>query len=693
MARIDGTGGSDLLSGTTVADSLFGYAGADTLFGNAGNDSLYGGAGNDLLDGGGGNDLLDGGDGIDIARYDIAAALVASLYAGQVSFPGTGWLQETLVSIENFVAGSGNDTVSGSTGANALWGGGGNDSILGGAGADTLDGGAGADTLVGGTTTSRDTVDRRPLAAPTDTVRYDWATTSVVADLDARTATLAGETDTLYVIDNLWGGSAGDTLRGNTYANELRGGAGGDSLVGHAGDDTLWGQGGRDTLDGGDGTDTVVYSDNTTPVRVDLAAGSVTFAGQPWLPETLVSIENAVGGSGADTLLGTAGANVFRGGAGADRIDGRGGSDTVSFAGETAGVLVDLAAGRSGTIGSSVRDTLVSIESATGGAGNDSLVGNAAANVLDGGAGIDTLRGAGGDDILHFSSGNDRLDGGAGNDTVVLVQPWADYANGYREIYWDEYGYSWTFDGPTDATAHIDLVAGEATSLYGDPRSATLVGIENVTTGVGNDHVYGSAAANVISVDHGANYVEGRGGNDTITGSNPTLEADAWDFYYTDYRDAEEIVRGGGGNDRIIGATHAFGDAGNDTLVAGWYGGQEMTGGAGADRFQFSDAYTYEVYHGPVAIAQGGRLLDFDPDEGDRIVIDRTDDSAPAPAFKGAVTDVLDLDENSYGILGNTVVYAAYKSDGDWTYDFVIGPRIQLVGFTGTLAADDVLFI
>jgi hypothetical protein len=48
------------------------------------------------------------------------------------------------------VAGSGNDRLTGTDGADILLGGGGNDTLLGGAGVDLLGGGAGSDTLTGG---------------------------------------------------------------------------------------------------------------------------------------------------------------------------------------------------------------------------------------------------------------------------------------------------------------------------------------------------------------------------------------------------------------------------------------------------------------------------------------------------------------------------------------------------------------
>ena len=114
-------------------------------------------------------------------------------------------------------------------------------------------------------------------------------------------------------------------------------------------------------------------------MRIDLVAQTVTFPGKTWLPEALVSIENAVGGSGRDLLLGTAAANVLDGGPGADTINGGAGSDTASFASQAHGVRVNLNDQTATILGTSVTDTLVSIENATGSTGNDLLFGSARA--------------------------------------------------------------------------------------------------------------------------------------------------------------------------------------------------------------------------------------------------------------------------------------------------------------------------
>jgi methionine-rich copper-binding protein CopC len=74
------------------------------------------------------------------------------------------------------------------------------------------------------------------------------------------------------------------------------------------------------------------------------------------------------------------------------------------------------------------------IENAVGGAGNDTLTGNAVGNQLDGGAGNDVLSGLDGDDSLTGGLGNDQVDGGTGTDTAVLSGSLASYTFSYSSV-------------------------------------------------------------------------------------------------------------------------------------------------------------------------------------------------------------------------------------------------------------------
>jgi Ca2+-binding RTX toxin-like protein len=194
----------------------------------------------------------------------------------------------------------------------------------------------------------------------------------------------------------------------------VTGGAGNDSLTGNAQVNSLTGGGGNDTVHGGDGNDVLN------------------------------------GGTGADALYGEAGNDTLSGDAGNDLLAGGTGNDVYTFtaavngdsdvAAELAGegterldfstltaalpVTVNLssdaalAAFGTFTLQTAAAGQAANFENATGGAGNDALTGNDAANVLLGGAGSDTLSGAGGNDSCQGGAGNDVLQGGRGNDTL-----------------------------------------------------------------------------------------------------------------------------------------------------------------------------------------------------------------------------------------------------------------------------------
>src|SRR5258706_16419675 len=92
--------------------------------------------------------FIDGGDGTDTVDYDGYAwsAVTANLATGIVTGGGIGGVgSATLVSIERFVGGDYNDSITGSSGANERFGAGGNDTIDGGGGGGRLGGGGGGD--------------------------------------------------------------------------------------------------------------------------------------------------------------------------------------------------------------------------------------------------------------------------------------------------------------------------------------------------------------------------------------------------------------------------------------------------------------------------------------------------------------------------------------------------------------------
>ena len=209
-ATVNGGAGNDRLRGGGGTDTLNGGEGNDALDGGAGDDNLDGGAGDDRLGGGvSGADALTGGDGRDGADYSRRIAAVNVSLDGQANDGAEGEGDNVAADVEAVHGGSGDDTLTGSDGANVLSGGDGNDTLNGGGGADALNGGAGNDTVNGD----------------------------------------GGD-------DRLGGGDGDDTVSGGDGNDWLVGGLGADRLLGGAGNDRIVALDGViDTVDGGEGTD------------------------------------------------------------------------------------------------------------------------------------------------------------------------------------------------------------------------------------------------------------------------------------------------------------------------------------------------------------------------------------------------------------------------------------------------------
>ena len=310
-----------------------------------------------------------------------------------------------------------------------------------------------------------------------DTADFSDAVGAVTVDLNIQggiTQTIGGGlgTDSLQNIENVLGGSGGDTLTGDAFDNTLIGAGGNDTLLGNAGADLLRGGAGNDTVNGGAGRDTADFSDATGGVTVDLAVqGGAQTVGGGLGTDTLIGIENATGGAHNDSLSGDGGANrllgggnddidggagddTVGGGAGNDTLDGGSDRDTADFSDATGGVTVDLGVqgGGAQTVGGGQgTDILLGIENAVGGDGGDTLTGDGGANALVGGGGDDTLTGGAGDDSIA---------GGAGADRAVYAGNRADY------------------DITTDGLATI--VRDLAATVDGDDGEDHLYGVETV---------------------------------------------------------------------------------------------------------------------------------------------------------------------------------------------------------------------
>ena len=293
---------------------------------------------------------------------------------------------------------------------------------------------------------------------------------------------------------------------GNGAANRLGGNAGNNILTANGGHDALYGASGADTLSGGNGQDTLAGDGGND--RLD-------------------------GGTGNDTLNGNAGSDILTGGAGADLIRGGEGNDTATFT-DTAALTVDLRLATAQETGHGL-DTLLSVENVGGTGLDDLILGSEAANILYGNAGNDTLSGFGGSDRLLGRDGHDRLDGGAGNDQIeggtgndtILGGGGNDRIRGGAGI------DTATFSGGVAVTLDLGQTATQNTGHGLD----TLVNVENIAAGSGNDRLTGNALANAIYGNGGADTIEGGYGADRLSGG---LQADS--FIFRDDHGPDRII-------------------------------------------------------------------------------------------------------------------------------------------------------
>ena len=130
--------------------------------------------------------------------------------------------------------------------------------------------------------------------------------------------------------------------------------------------------------------------------------------------------DGLLGGAGNDLLEGSSGNDVLNADLGADIMKGGAGWDLVYYGSRTKPVILDLdgAKGDDGEKGE--KDTIAAdVEELIGGAGKDTLTGNAKANGIYGQAGNDVIRGGAGDDTLVGQGGHDKIYGDAGDDYLV----------------------------------------------------------------------------------------------------------------------------------------------------------------------------------------------------------------------------------------------------------------------------------
>ena len=485
------------LTGSQFNDELTGTIGANILDGGTGADVLTGGKGSDTYVVDGADEVIElngNSDGLDLVLSSVSYRLAANVE--YLTLTG---------SAANGIGNNLDNQLVGNSGANFL---------DGRAGADKMDGGSGNDTFVvdnlGDEITDSSGTDlvmsyvNQTLGNTVENLRLMginalngngnglnnvvWANIGdnvVDGGNDTLVAGFRGDT-----LSYEYGATGGITLDLSVTAAQATGGSGTDTvsnfehLTGSTYDDLLSGTDAANSLDGSSGVDTVSYESALAGVTVDLTLQTAITG---LVTDTVRNFENIIGSGFDDLLVGDLAANVFDGSGGI-----AGGNDTVSYRNvklDEGGVAANLALiGPQNTLASGY-DSFISIENLTGSLNDDSLTGDAGANILDGSDGNDSLTGAGGADKLNGGQGNDLLKGGIGSDLAFYL-------------------------GTLAATVNLSLGGAQLTGYGLD----TLLSVENLTSGSGNDSLTGDAAANTFISGLGLDTLSGNGGDDVLHG-------------------------------------------------------------------------------------------------------------------------------------------------------------------------------
>jgi Ca2+-binding RTX toxin-like protein len=299
-----------------------------------------------------------------------------------------------------------------------------------------------------------------------------------------------------------------------------------------------------------------------------------------------------------------------------------GGNDTFDFSGYGQQQTIDLNSEHFSSVGGDTHNVSiaqnVTIENAIGGSGDDTIIGNHAANAINGGAGNDHIYGNDGADLLNGGAGVDTMMGGGGDD-----------------VYWVDNSGDRVIELPNEGvdTVYSDLsfilpANVERLALNG---SADLSG-----TGNGQDSVlFGNIGNNVLDDAGGHATMLGDGGDDIyrihdsndqiIEYSGGGVDTVYASVSYTLSANVERLSLEGAANlDGTGNGQYSvlFGNTGDNVLSDG--GGEAvMLGSGGNDVYLVHNRADQIIEYGAQGVDTVYAFVNYTlPDNVDRIVLE-----------------------------------------------------------------------
>ncbi len=315
--------------------------------------------------------------------------------------------------------------------------------------------------------------------------------------------------------------------------------------------------------------------------------------------------------------------------------------------------------------------------------GNDTVTGGNGHDFLIGGAGDDSLLGGFGFDVLQGSAGNDVLDGGYDFSDWVL------------------------FEGNRRVTVNLTLTTAQNTGQGMD----TILSVENIRSGGGNDRLTGNALDNRLESGAGNDMLLAGDGTDVLlggAGDDSCYGGAGYDYLHVDAgndlldggADSASLVYDGSANGVVNLQTGraTFVGLGTDTLrnihvVQSGSGHDRLTGNAG-----FNNLY-----------GRGGRDTITGGGGDDNILLDEGAGTVEAWRFADVMIfrsgddndQVLhfdnDLDELRLDITGITTAAQALALASDYygsvRFEFGNGDTLRVGGITMADLADDIVIL
>ncbi|MBX2867971.1 MAG: hypothetical protein KTR18_04825 [Acidiferrobacterales bacterium] len=526
---------------------------------------------NDIIVAGVDADIVNGNLGDDIIIGDNGE--ISSLVSGGDSNPATiDLIQSTDISL------GANDMISAGEG---------DDKVIAGFGSDNVTGDLGNDIILG------------------DNGKIEQANGLVSSIMSTDQQNATGGADTIN------GFRSPDIPRGNPALEDddiIIGGIGGDQLGGNLGEDIIIGDNGA-----------IDYND---------ASGD----GDPLTIDVIESIDLPIGdddfivaGEGNDIVIAGIGDETIFGGVGSDLIIADNGRVELTDAEVVFATTTDTSVSTGGM------DTVIGDDNGVTGVApftsNDIIFGGVDSDNLDGGRGSDVIFGDNGEITLTDGLGGveqtpiatmspnlgdvDIIEGGSGNDTL-LGGAAGDFIN-------DTGGNNTVFGDHGQIVGNVV----ETTDLQG--------GVDIITTGSGNDIIFGGAAGDSITTTGGNNVIGGdfgiqrpgsirstdfnRGGSDTIMSGNGSDDIIGGAF--------GDLITSTGGNNNVLGDSGTISGDSVTSAAIGVGGADQIQTGAGNDNIvggtqgdSITSGFGNDDVLGDDGIITGGLVDSFAPAAG-----------------------------------------------------------------------------